>query len=534
MLAIRLGGAWAHQHPAPVGVTACVLVSTIHESKMATTNSDDEVYASFHEVFDETSPLLSSGSGPLKRPQPDYLAWLSEMRFLTSASLPVILAYMLQNSLQTVSVLVVGRLSSEALAVAAFSYMFAMATAWLIALGGTSALDTLASSSFTLSSKDKAQVGILLQRGLFVLTGFYAVIAIIWLFLAEPLFRFLGQPEEICTGSAQFLRLLTPGGLGYIWFECMKKFLQAQGLYRAGTYALFITAPLNGVLNYLFIYTFEFGIAGAPIATGISYWLSFFILVGYYAFIVHPQSGPTPCWNGFQPSLAFRNMYPFAKLAFLGIIHVGTEWWAFEIVALAAGRLGTLPLAAQSVVMTADQIINTIPFGLGVAESARLGNLLGAGKPEQARRSAHSAAILSVVFGGAISATLLATRHKIGGLFNDDKQVIELVAEVMPYVALFQIADGLNGSCGGALRGMGRQWVGAVVNTVSYYGGALPGGIWLAFHGGWGLAGLWMGQCVALGLVGVLEWIIVGASNWEEEVVRAADRLDREDENGVH
>lgn len=57
---------------------------------------------------------------------------LAEFWLLLKGSVPVILAYTLQNSLQTISVLVVGRLSPEALATAAFSYMFAMATAWLI------------------------------------------------------------------------------------------------------------------------------------------------------------------------------------------------------------------------------------------------------------------------------------------------------------------------------------------------------------------------------------------------------------------
>jgi MATE family multidrug resistance protein len=304
----------------------------------------------------------------------------------------------------------------------------------------------------------------------------------------------------------------------------MKKFLQAQGIYRPGTYVLLITSPLNLVLNYTFIYTLGFGLYGAPIATGISYWLSFLLLVAYAALVEGSE-----CWSGLNPRKALANPWPFAKLALLGFVHVGTEWWAFEIVALAAGRLGTNSLAAQSVVMTADQIINTIPFGLGVAESARLGNLLGARNSKAARRSAHSAAILSVLFGSVILTVLLATRNVIGGLFNSDQRVIDLVAEIIPYVALFQIADGLNGSCGGALRGMGRQWVGALVNCLSYYGGALPGGIYLAFHG-WGLAGLWVGQCVALSLVGVLEWIIVGLSNWEDEVQRAADRLVEEDQ----
>lgn len=105
--------------------------------------------------------------------------------------------------------------------------MFAMATAWLIALGGTTALDTLASSSFT-GSKDKTDLGVLLQRGLVVLTGFYAVVAVLW-WESEHVFRLLGQEEYICVQSAVFLRCLIPGGLGYVWFEAMKKFLQAQG-----------------------------------------------------------------------------------------------------------------------------------------------------------------------------------------------------------------------------------------------------------------------------------------------------------------
>ena len=149
---------------------------------------------------DETAPFLprdpttttSKFHFLCKRCTAEYGDWLTELWFLTKAAVPVILAYMLQKKLQTVSVPVVGRLSSEALAVAAFSYMFAMVTAWLISLGGTSALNTLASSSFT-SSKNKGNLGVLHQRGIVVLTGFYAVVAVIWAF-SEHLSPALGQP----------------------------------------------------------------------------------------------------------------------------------------------------------------------------------------------------------------------------------------------------------------------------------------------------------------------------------------------------
>jgi MATE family multidrug resistance protein len=171
-------------------------------------SSEGETY----EVDDDASPTKQ---------------WLSEFLLLLRGSLPVILAYTLQNSLQTISVLIVGQLSPEALATAAFSYMFAMSTAWLIALGGSTALDTLASSTFT-GSKNPHDLGVLLQRAFIVLTAFYVPVAILWA-CSAPVFRLLGQDEYICVDSAKFLTALIPGGLGYVYFEAMKKYLQAQG-----------------------------------------------------------------------------------------------------------------------------------------------------------------------------------------------------------------------------------------------------------------------------------------------------------------
>jgi multidrug resistance protein, MATE family len=497
----------------------------------------------------ETYELENEGKSTTK-------LWLDEFLILVKGSLPVILAYTLQASLSALSTLVVGRLSPEALATAAFSYMFAMSTAWLIALGGTTALDTLASSSYT-GSNNPHDLGVLLQRGFIVLTILYIPIAILWA-CSAPVFRLLGQEEYICVQSAQFLTALIPGGLGYIYFEAMKKYLQAQRksllllsytstnisseIMRPGTYVLLVTAPVNVGLNFLFVYPMKLGLIGAPLATGLTYWLSFLLLVLYSRFVAGFE-----CWGGWSRA-CFSNIFTFARLSLLGIIHVGTEWWAFEIVALAAGRLGTIPLAAQSVIMTTDQVMNTIPFGIGVAASARVGNLLGARNPKGAARAANTAAWLSMIMGMIVLAVLMGVKDFYAKIFNDDKDVIRLTAEVMPYVALFQIADGLNGSCGGALRGMGRQHVGAAVNIVSYYMGALPLGIYLAFHG-WGLAGLWVGQCIALYLVvslrscsqntelffkadlakGALEWVIVAWSDWEHQVIRAFARMDNGD-----
>lgn len=172
---------------------------------------------------DEQTTLLSKPSTTSTSSQ-----WLHEFLLLLRNSIPVIFAYTLQNSLQTVSILMVGRLSPHALAIAAFSYMFAMSTGWLIALGGSTALDTLASSTFT-GSQNPHDLGVLLQRAFVVLTAFYVPVAALWCG-SEKVFLGLGQEDWVARGSRDFLLVLAPGGLGYVWFEVVKKFLQAQGV----------------------------------------------------------------------------------------------------------------------------------------------------------------------------------------------------------------------------------------------------------------------------------------------------------------
>lgn len=156
-----------------------------------------------------------------------FRVYIDETLLLFRSSLPVILAYALQNSLQACSLLIVGRSSPENLATAAFAYMFATCTGWLIGAGGTTALDTLASSAFTGSSNEH-YLGVLLQRAFLILGLMYIPVAILWAY-SEPLFIALGQDPLLAKNTARFLTCLIPGGWGYIYFEAMKKFLQAQG-----------------------------------------------------------------------------------------------------------------------------------------------------------------------------------------------------------------------------------------------------------------------------------------------------------------
>jgi multidrug resistance protein, MATE family len=141
---------------------------------------------------------------------------------------------------------------------------------------------------------------------------------------------------------------------------------------RASTIVLIMVLPVNVLLNILFVHSASLGLLGSPLAISITYWLAFTLLIVLTS--LSPTHRRNQTWGGFdfKTVLDFKSCVDFLKLALPGILMVGTEWYvsmdlaecvasntrrraAFEIVALAAGRLGALPLAAQSIIMTADQ-----------------------------------------------------------------------------------------------------------------------------------------------------------------------------------
>lgn len=295
----------------------------------------------------------------------------------------------------------------------------------------------------------------------------------------------------------------------------------------ASTLSMVITAPLNFVLNYTFVYTLGMGFIGAPLATSFSYWLMFLLLLAYIKFIKGSEG-----WGGWSRE-CLRGWWPFLKLASSGIIIICAEWTAFEVSSLAASYLGTTDLAAQSILLTLSSATYTVPMGISVAATNRVGNCLGGAFVQKSRIASITALLFAILFGLFNSTLFLLSRTRIGQLFSSDQDVIDLVAHVLPICAIFQVADGIASVGGGVIRGLGRQSVAAMINLVAYYLIALPFGFYLTFKMNWALMGLWTGLTVALFLVASGEVVFLSKIDWFTEVKRAQDRV-KLDEDKIH
>ncbi len=449
----------------------------------------------------------------------DNIAW-REARVLTGYTIPIFATHLLELSLSVASVFSLGHLGTVELAAASLSSMTANVSGYSVLSGFISALDTLLPSAYTQQPKS---VGLWTQRMGVILMAILPLIFAVW-FNAEAILVRIGQDAEVAYLAGRYLRILAFGLPGYALFEVCRRYLQAQGLMHAPTIVLIFVSPLNAIANYLLVWgpeSIRLGFIGAPLASAISMWLM--AILCFFQCVL----GPRDAWDGFTTA-AFKwdGIRPVLSLGFAGMVSLAAEWWAWEIVGLVTSQLGVVALAAQSVLLVSSSVTYQLPFGASVATAVRVGNLLGANRPDEAKISSRVSLILSLAMGGLNSALFLIFRRQWGWLFSSDIEVITLVEHILPLLAFFQVADGICGIAGGVLRGTGRQAAGAGINMVSYYVIGIPIGLVLTFTRiNLGLAGLWLGLTIALlfGSAGMI-WLI-SITDWEWEVKKVQLRM---------
>lgn len=209
------------------------------------------------------------------------------------------------------------------------------------------------------------------------------------------------------------------------------------------------------------------------------------------------------------------------RLALPGLIMVEAECLAFEVLTLASSYLGTSELAAQSILSTISSITWQIPFPLSIAGSTRVANLIGASLVGAARTSAKVSFCGATIVGLFNMVLLSSLRSYIPMLFSSDPDVIDIVAEVLPLCAAFQLFDALAATCNGTLRGLGRQEIGGYIQLFCYYVIAMPISMGTTFSLAWGVMGLWTGVAIALMLVSATEAFFISRISWERSVEEA-------------
>ncbi|KAF7020720.1 hypothetical protein CFC21_033782 [Triticum aestivum] len=432
---------------------------------------------------------------------------------------PLVVGSLMQNLIQTISVMFVGHLGELPLAGASMATSFATVTGFSLLTGMANALDTLCGQAF--GAGQYHLLGIYKQRAMLLLTVASIPVAIMWFYTGQIMLLF-GQDPEIAMEAGTYARWMIPGLFGYGLLQCHVRFLQSQNtvlpvMVSAGAAALF-----HLFACWLLVYVAEMGSKGAALSTAVSYWVYVILLAMY----VRVSSSCKQTWTGFSMQ-AFHGVHDFLRLAVPSALMLCLEWWSFEILVLLSGLLPNpkLETSVLSITLNTANCLFMIPYGLGAAISTRVSNELGAGRPRAARLAVHVAMFLAISEGTVMAAVVLRVRYIWGHAYSSEEEVVSYVARMLLVILVVNFFDGIQCVLSGVARGCGWQKICAFINLGAFYIVGVPAAYIIAFVLHVGGMGLWMGIICGVLVQVLLLTIITLCTDWQKEATKAKKRV---------
>lgn len=448
-------------------------------------------------------------------------AWIwGEAQKQLSIAGPMICVALLQYLVIVVSVMFVGHTGELELAAASVGASFAGVSGTTLIIGLAAGLETLCAQAY--GAKQYHMLGIYLQRAIFVLWLVAIPIAVVWWNMDSILVIYLDQDPEISQLAGVYARYLIPTIFAVATLQPLVKFLQTQSLVLPMAIFSATTLALHIPLCWLLIYKLGFGFRGAALASSISNWLN----VLWHAFYAKYSRACKRTWTPLSLE-AFNELPAFMKLAVPSAVMICLEYWAFEVLVLLSGLLPDpqRETSTLSICLTSTSLLYMVPFGIGAAASTRVGNELGAGRPQAAKGAVVVAVSIGLTEGFLIATSLYNLRRLWGKAFTDEQEIIDYVAVCLPLLAIMHLMDSIQGVLSGVARGCGWQAFGAAANLLAYYMVGLPAAVVLGFFYHLKGPGLWWGLITGMATQTAVLVILTCMTDWQKQAEEALLRV---------
>ena len=413
-------------------------------------------------------------------------------------AVPVVVIQVGLMLMGVVDVMVVGRVSAEALAAVALGNLAVMAVA-SFGLGTLMVVDPLVAQA--LGARDRLAVRRAVQRGM-LMAMLLTVPSALVLLPVEPVLELLRQPPEIIPIAAGYVYRRLPGLLAFFGFIVLRQTLQAMERLRPIVITMVFANVLNLVLDIGLVHGRwgmpALGPFGSAWATTISRTALF---VGL---LITARRSLAPMMRKLDREVL--RLGPLVNTFKLGLpigIQVNMEFASVGAVGLLMGGMGSLVMAAHQVAINLAALTFMVPLGISAAAAVKVGHAVGRSDTLDARRSSSSALLCGGGF-MTLTAALFLLPRPLASAYTNDLQVVVLAASLIPIAGVFQVFDGLQIVAAGVLRGLGDTRAPMVINVLGFWLFGIPVSLWLAFGLDLGPEGLWWGLVSGLGAVAVL------------------------------
>ena len=302
-------------------------------------------------------------------------------------------------------------------------------------------------------AKNKEEAGIFFTRTVQLVLFIALITSVVIWHSAEPLVTFFGLKGEALTLSIEYLRSIAPF---YIAFGC------GLGLITALRAVGDVKTPMIiGVIMNLFAIFFmlvfvngwlgfpEYGVRGAALGIGLSF------LIGAILLIVF--------WLSNQLPVKYSSIFTLDTYRVKEIFKVGLpaalEQVIFQVGITAflilVALYGTEAYAAYGIGVQILSFSFVIGFGFSIAGATLVGQHLGAGDTDQARRAGWGAMRLSIVSMTFFGILITLFAEPLARFMIDNDEVVRLSVIFIWLLGSMQPLMAIEFSLGGALRGAG-------------------------------------------------------------------------------
>lgn len=421
-----------------------------------------------------------------------------------SLAYPVMLSQLSHVMVGVTDSIMVGHVGATSLAASSLANVI-FNLLMLFGIGASYAITPLVATAH--GENDTNKIADTLRHGLMI-AFINGLILIGVVLLCRPLLYHIGQPEEVVQLAIPYLSILAFSLMPVLIFQSFRQFAEGLSNTRIAMIIMLGSVVLNVFLNFILIYGHAglpaLGLFGAGWGSLISRIVMMMVIAGYIYFAKQ--------FSIYRAGIAVRN---YSKKLFKRLLNIGIpagmqfifEVAAFDFSAIMMGWLGTDSLAAHQIAINLATISYMTTSGLASAATIRVSNELGKRNFEKLKDVAYTLILIALVFMTFWALLFIMGRNILPTIYIDKADVIAIASPLIVIAGFFQLSDGAQVVCTGALRGLQDVKIPSVFIFIAYWIIGLPLGYYLGFKAGYGSIGIWYGLLIGLTLTAIAMFV---------------------------
>ena len=311
-------------------------------------------------------------------------------------------------------------------------------------------------AAIALGKGDREKAEKILSNGFSMLLFFGAVSIAVTYAVKTPLLWLIGASEDTFTYAVQYLDIYMLGTFFVMFTVGLNTFITAQGRSGIAMVSVLIGAISNIILDPIFIFALNMGVAGAALATVISQGIS-------AAWILLFLFSPKKATLRIKPKLMKPELPIIGSILSLGIapfVMASTESFVGFVLNSGLQKYGgDVYVSALTVMQSAMQMVGVPLSGFIQGITPIISYNYGAGNKKRVTEAIRITFIVMTTFNLVMFLLMILFPETVAAVFASDTALIETVGKVMPMFLAGMTIFGLQRSCQTAFVALGQAGI---------------------------------------------------------------------------